>query len=304
MSRLAPLAKKGYQLIEALFTPDEVAELKAECDRLVAMFDPEQDERSVFNPDKGKIVSPNVSPLIVVVVLLDRKSDRYFLESAHKIRYFYEKDAFDADGKLQVDIKYAFNKIGHALHWHNDVFKKFTFGSRFGDIARELGMLDPVIVQSMVIFKNPSIGGEVPPHQDASYLHAVPTPEGAVFGFWIPMEDATTENGCLEFVNGSHKTCPLATKWQRVSDGDGQVRMEHSNPDFSYSGQFVPCPAPKGSVVLIDGLVVHRSSPNRSEKPRPIYTFHVFDQGRPCRWDERNWLQPTTELAFPSLYHP
>lgn len=201
-----------------------------------------------------------------------------------------------------MDIKFAFNKIGHALHWYNDVFKKFTFDQRFCDLARELGLIDPVVVQSMVIFKNPSIGGEVPPHQDASYLHAIPTPEKAVFGFWIPMEDATTENGCLEFVNGSHNTTPLATRWQRVTGADNEVRMEHSNPDFSYSGEFVACPAPKGSVVLIDGLVVHQSSPNSSNKPRPIYTFHVFDQGRMCRWDERNWLQPTPELAFPSLY--
>lgn len=39
-------------------------------------------------------------------------------------------------------------------------------------------------------------------HQDATYLHTEPN---SAVGFWIPLDDATIENGCLKFIKGSHK---------------------------------------------------------------------------------------------------
>jgi phytanoyl-CoA hydroxylase len=60
----------------------------------------------------------------------------------------------------------------------------------------------PVVCQSMYIFKPPFIGGEIRAHQDASYLYADPI---EMVGFWIALEDATEENGCLQFIPGSHK---------------------------------------------------------------------------------------------------
>lgn len=40
------------------------------------------------------------------------------------------------------------------------------------------------------------------PHQDACYLHTEPN---SIIGYWIPLEDATLENGCLWFIKGSQK---------------------------------------------------------------------------------------------------
>jgi ectoine hydroxylase-related dioxygenase (phytanoyl-CoA dioxygenase family) len=41
------------------------------------------------------------------------------------------------------------------------------------------------------------------PHQDATFLHTDPM---KLFGYWIALEDADTENGCLYFYPGSHKS--------------------------------------------------------------------------------------------------
>lgn len=41
------------------------------------------------------------------------KRDEYFLNSADKIRFFYEQHAFDEKGELKVDLHHALNKIGH-----------------------------------------------------------------------------------------------------------------------------------------------------------------------------------------------
>ena len=70
-------------------------------------------------------------------------------------------------------------------------------------LAKGFGLVDPAIIQSMYIFKNPRVGGEVCPHQDASFLWIEPL---KLYGVWLPVDDATEENGCLWFIPGSHKT--------------------------------------------------------------------------------------------------
>ena len=40
------------------------------------------------------------------------------------------------------------------------------------------------------------------PHQDSTFLHTDPM---KLIGFWIALEDATLDNGCLWFIPGSHK---------------------------------------------------------------------------------------------------
>ena len=59
----------------------------------------------------------------------------------------------------------------------------------------------PQVVQSMYIFKNPKIGGEVGCHKDSSFLITDPL---SVCGIWVSLDDATLENGCLWGVPGSH----------------------------------------------------------------------------------------------------
>lgn len=94
-------------------------------------------------------------------------------------------------------------KVGHALHVENPIFEKITFSDRVREICWQLGYKRPAIIQSMYIYKNPGIGGEVTPHQDATYLYTEPN---SAIGFWIALEDATIQNGCLQFINGSHKS--------------------------------------------------------------------------------------------------
>ena len=53
------------------------------------------------------------------------------------------------------------NKVGHALHDLNPVFQHCSYDTRVGRIARQLGVPVPLAVQSMYIFKQPKIGGEV-----------------------------------------------------------------------------------------------------------------------------------------------
>jgi phytanoyl-CoA hydroxylase len=55
-----------------------------------------------------------------------QRSD-YFLDSAWQIKPFFESDAVDKDGKLLVDKRIAFNKVGHNMHELDPVFEQFSF---------------------------------------------------------------------------------------------------------------------------------------------------------------------------------
>jgi phytanoyl-CoA hydroxylase len=86
------------------------------------------------------------------------------------VHCFFEEEAFDAEGRLVVPKERAINKIGHALHDLDPVFERFSHGPQLAALAADLGLADPQVWQSQVIFKQPAIGGEVRWHQERHLL--------------------------------------------------------------------------------------------------------------------------------------
>lgn len=131
-------------VIENFLTPEEVAFLKQEAEKLVKNM-PDEKSRAIFTTTNSES---------------EQNKNQYFLDSADKISYFYEEKAVGPKGELLVEPQLSLNKIGHALHELNDTFRKFTFDERVKEVAFQLGFEAPAVVQSMYIFKNPGIGGE------------------------------------------------------------------------------------------------------------------------------------------------
>ena len=161
--------------------------------------------------------------------------------------------------------------------------------------------MNPAVVQSMFIHKNPRIGDEVVAHQDSGFLFIEPEPH--LIGFWIPLEDVTLQNGCLWFIPGSHDGLLPDRRFIRNPQPPPTLIFDVDKANEYRESDFVPVVVPRGSCVLIDGLVVHRSDFNRSDTGRPVYTFHVIDQHN-TRWCTKNWLQPTPELPFTPIFRP
>ena len=240
--------------------------------------------------------------------------DTYFLTSGDKVRFFFEEDAFSPTGELTKPKERAINKIGHALHTHIPEFGAISHEGRIGKrnaaIARDLGYNDPRLLQSMVICKQPEIGGAVPPHQDSTFLY---TDQPSAVGFWIALEDAKQENGCLSFAPGSHKRAAVKERFVRKDDGTGTTfaAIENDekrwprgfNRDKTSEGKdedYVLGEVDAGTLVLIHGNILHKSEKNLSQKGRIIYTFHCIEGSE--RYDERNWLQiPGGPGAFTKL---
>jgi phytanoyl-CoA hydroxylase len=215
--------------------------------------------------------------------------DRYFLESGDKIRFFFEEAAFDVQGRLRQGKAASINKVGHALHDLDPTFERFSRTPELAALVSELGVAAPLLLQSMYIFKQPRIGGEVVCHQDAAFLHTDPQ---SVLGLWFALEDATIENGCMYAAPGGHKG-PLRSRF--VRDGYRTETIFLDDTPLPTDG-LVPLEAAQGTLVVLHGLLPHGSAPNRSARSRHAYAMHVID-GR-ARYSSNNWLRRAPDLPL------
>lgn len=177
----------------------------------------------------------------------------------------------------------SINKIGHALHDRDPVFDAFSRGPAWAALAADLGLARPLLRQSMYIFKQPGIGGEVRWHQDATFFVTEPI---TVTTFWLALEPADRNNGCLWVEPGGHRG-PL--REQFVRDGRS-TRLEPLDAmPWPTAATAVPVEVSAGTLVVFHRLLPHYSAPNRSAASRHAYTLHVTDAR--AAYHSHNWLQ-------------
>ena len=219
-----------------------------------------------------------------------RTSDDYFLESGDKIRFFFEEHAFLPEGSLRQTKEQSINKIGHALHDLDPIFDQFSRTPEIKTLVSELGISELLLLQSMYIFKQPKIGGEVTCHQDATFLYAEPL---RLLGLWFALEDATIENGCLWAIPGEHKL-GLKSRFMRAEGGGTRFEVFDSTPWPEEKLQ--PLEVKKGTLIVLHPLLPHLSRENRSSRSRHAYTLHIIDAS--ASYPAENWLQRSAEMPL------
>lgn len=128
----------------------------------------------------------------------------------------------------------------------------------------------PFLFQDMALIKPPRLGREKPWHQDHAYFEL--SLNARVVGAWIALDEATTDNGCMVIVPGSHREGPVVhfkrRDWQIC---DTEVRNQGA----------VAVPLRPGGCLFFSSLVHHGTPANHSGQRRRAIQFHYRPQSAP-----------------------
>ena len=315
----------GFLHVENFSPEEEILAMKKQMKSLVDECWNPNEELTAFFTDEKQIEEQGSG-----------KSGDYFLDSADSVHFFSESRAMDSNGKLRTEFLLnkmaALNKAGHGLHVCNGSFNDYTKSKKIFDLVKELGWKDPVVPQSMYIFKQARVGGEVTSHQDSTFLYT--TPKQSCLGLWLALDDSTIENGCLWVRPYSHKE-KVRRRFARnpehfgdslrmnIAKGDlnksqmiflnenesdqapweGQIPNEESSPHESlFKAGFVPVECKAGDLIVFPGTLDHLSLPNFSNYQRHTFQLHLVEgDGEGVMWSETNWLQYPQGKLFLSL---
>jgi phytanoyl-CoA hydroxylase len=141
----------------------------------------------------------------------------------------------------------------------------FVASDPFVELTTEILGPDIKLYWDQTVYKRPETAKEFPWHQDTGY---VPTDPPHYLTCWVPITDATIENGCIWVQPQSHL----------------QGMVEHRPTDIGLQCYFgsdpgLAVPVPRGSVIAFNSMLFHRSGPNLSHQTRKAYVvqFSVED---------------------------
>jgi len=269
--------EQGYAVLEGAVPQAALDSIRSAAAQVVDDYDVEN-QRTIFSTTDR-----------------DQGRNRYFMDSAQAVHCFLEEDALDDQGRLIRPKEFAINKIGHAMHDLVPAFTRFCRQAIFAETLRAIGYRAPLLWQTMYIFKQPRIGGEVRWHQDASYLITEPS---SIVGFWIALEDAHRDNGCLWVEPGGQRS-PLREIYQVDHDsGRGLLRQLDDTP-WPGTDDAVAVEVPAGSLIIFTDHMPHYSSQNSSQQSRQAFTMHFAEAD--SAWSRHNWLQ-RSEMGMFAIY--
>ena len=159
------------------------------------------------------------------------------------------------------------DELTFALHvvLHSPEANKFARHPVFANLCLDLIGPDCRLYWDQAVYKKPGCPEEFPWHQDNGYNFVLPQD---YLTCWVPLVDATLDNGCPWILPGVHQSGPLE-HWQ--TDLGWQCREGNENA--------IPIEASAGDVVVFSSLTPHRTGPNQTDKDRKAYILQYCHDG-------------------------
>ncbi len=167
-------------------------------------------------------------------------------------------------GEADDDYNRVFNQMVN-LWVDYEVIRKYSFDARLAEVARKISKC-----RHLVIYHDHGLikpGGERSKatnwHQDAPYW---PMEQVGALSAWIAVDDVTVDNGCMQFIPGSHKYGRLAPV--ALSTEGASVLKDIEETDIEVEVEPVVMEMEAGGVTFHHGCTFHYATPNRTSSPR------------------------------------
>ena len=183
-----------------------------------------------------------------------RVPDVFTAEECDEITSHVEQAAFELALGDTADGPLSYRPM---MHLASPALTAIATDARWAPIVLPLlGTGDARLYWEQAVAKPPRARTELPWHQDNGYTPLVPE---EYVTCWLALDDAEVDNGCLWVIPGSHRSGTV-----RHRNGAGPFRVGHDGPD----SDGVPVPVRRGSVLVFSSLLMHRSGPNTTDRPR------------------------------------
>jgi hypothetical protein len=216
------------------------------------------DDHVVFFHREGYLSLPRLTT-DADVAFLRRSYDRIFAEQAGRD----VGDQFDLAGTDEEGKSASLPQILHPAKYAPEMNTSLLLRNCMV-LARQLLGPEAVCEIAHAINKPPDGGAETPWHQDAAYWN--PELRYTAISIWVPLQEATEENGCMEFVPGSQRLDVL--RHRSINDDPRIHGLELHPEELEKTRQAVRCPLPAGGATFHGPYMLHHAGPNRSSGPR------------------------------------
>lgn len=184
-----------------------------------------------------------------------------------------EEDLLEIE-KLHSNLVEKFPKFRNycpAVLLHDERFLKYCFNNEILDIIEQLIGKNFALWNSS-FFAKPAFNGYATPwHQDGQYWPISPL---ATCSVWLAIDDATSENGCLKFIKGSHKEKIL--KKHKYNESKNLTLNQEILKSEYVEKNSVNLILKRGQISLHDVYMVHGSEENRSQNSRRAMTMRYM----------------------------
>jgi ectoine hydroxylase-related dioxygenase (phytanoyl-CoA dioxygenase family) len=215
-------------------------------------------EQIEFFHENGYLALPALAPP-EEVAWLRGIYDRLFEERAGR----EAGDQFDLGGADEEGVVARLPQILNPAKYAPELLRGL-YRSNALALARQLLGPEARYQGEHAIYKPARIAAPTPWHQDEAYWN--PGLSYSALSIWIPLQEATVENGCMWFVPGSHR---MEVQAHHCIDNDPRIHgLEIDKADTSSA---VACPLPPGGATLHHNRTLHYAGPNTSDIPRRAY---------------------------------